>query len=94
MPRLTTLSELQNIIERAVVLSSGETLEGLDLPIAKEKKRSASSDANLNSTLAEYEKELILEALRASKSNHSKAARRLGIPRSTLNSRMESLGLD
>ncbi|MBU0630899.1 MAG: sigma-54 dependent transcriptional regulator [Candidatus Margulisbacteria bacterium] len=84
--------ELQNVIERAIVLSSGEIIEELNLPTGKGMTKPAAA-SSINKTLAEYEKELILEALRASKNNHSKAARQLGIPRSTLNSRMESLGL-
>lgn len=86
--------ELQNIIERAVVLSSGRLIEELDLPIADQRIVPAlAPGANLSESLDQYEKEMIEKALLESNTNRSKAARLLGIPRSTLNSRIDSLGI-
>ena len=86
--------ELQNIIERAVVLSSGRQIEELDLPIAAQRLvPTLAPGANLAESLDQYEKEMIEKALLESNANRSKAARLLGIPRSTLNSRIDSLGV-
>ncbi|MFA6170412.1 MAG: sigma-54 dependent transcriptional regulator [Candidatus Margulisiibacteriota bacterium] len=86
--------ELQNIIERAVVLSSGKQIEELDLPITMERIiPTLAPGANLIESLDQYEKEMIEKALQESGNVRSKAARLLGIPRSTLNSRIDSLGI-
>lgn len=86
--------ELQNIIERAVVLSSGRLIEELDLPIADQRiVPTLAPGANMIESLDQYEKEMIEKALLESNQNRSKAARFLGIPRSTLNSRIDSLGI-
>ena len=86
--------ELQNIIERAVVLSSGRLIEELDLPIADQRiVPTLAPGANMIESLDQYEKEMIEKALLESNQNRSKAARLLGIPRSTLNSRIDSLGI-
>lgn len=86
--------ELQNIIERAVVLSSGRLIEELDLPIADQRiVPTLAPGANMIESLDQYEKEMIEKALLESNANRSKAARLLGIPRSTLNSRIDSLGI-
>jgi formate hydrogenlyase transcriptional activator len=87
--------ELQNVIERSVIvcdtdeftvddswLSRGRTLEGA---------------AALSSTLAAHEKSIIEEALRASSGRvfgSGGAAARLGIPRSTLESRIRALKIN
>ncbi|HVJ04310.1 MAG TPA: sigma 54-interacting transcriptional regulator [Candidatus Saccharimonadales bacterium] len=91
--------ELANVIERAVILSPSSVLrvsalylEEMDwgspaLP-SYERPRSA-SDANLQ----EIEREHILKILRENKGFISKAAIRLGMKRTTLNSRLQRLGI-
>jgi len=75
--------ELQNMIERVAVLSNREIISEDDVPVLSSAKNS----------LEGQEKELILKALKDCNNNHSRAARILGIPRSSLNSRIRSLGL-
>src|SRR5580700_8492028 len=84
--------ELQNVIERAVIRSSGPRLE---IPI-EELRASSSSNAAMTQTLAEAERSRILGVLEQTKgvvSGPNGAASRLGLPRTTLASRMQRLGI-
>jgi len=72
--------ELQNIIERAVILSSDKTLKAAELIIsAREKQR---TPENLN--LDDLERTAIEKALKRSGGNLTQAANLLGISRYTL----------
>ncbi len=86
------IRELENIIERAVVLSRGEYIGLEDLPphILREKRKRG---GGLQERLREEEIRIIKEALEESGWNQSEAARRLGISESTLRYRMKILGL-
>jgi DNA-binding NtrC family response regulator len=84
--------ELQNVIERAVIRSSGPRL---DIPI-EELRASSCSNAAMTQTLAEAERSHILNVLEQTKgivSGPNGAASRLGLPRTTLVSRMQKLGI-
>jgi formate hydrogenlyase transcriptional activator len=86
------IRELQNIIERAVILSSGAVLQ---IPLGE----LISSPDALGApphTLEEVERRHILQALEESKwivGGPQGAATRLGMKRSTLQSRMQKLGI-
>jgi PAS domain S-box-containing protein len=80
--------ELENFIERAVILSRGPNLRA---PLA-EIRPNALEPAG-NSTLEQVEKEHILRVLRDTGGVVSKAATRLGLPRTTLNAMMRKLGI-
>jgi len=88
--------ELQNIIERMVVLSNDNVISEKDVPlpgvttelIMAVKEEPAGF---LRESLEEYERNLIIKALAESGQNRSQAAKMLGIPRSSLNSRIEAL---
>jgi formate hydrogenlyase transcriptional activator len=97
------IRELQNVIERAVIVSTGSNLE---LPMqdlqAKAKKPAstakgpATSTATGASTLKDTERDAILEALRKSGgiiAGPDGAAARLGLKRTTLQSKMRKLGI-
>jgi len=73
--------QLQNSIERAVVLSRGKAVELSDLALELQKKQVISADAELSvkKRLPALEKELIEEALARCGGNRSKAARLLEI---------------
>jgi DNA-binding NtrC family response regulator len=80
--------ELENTIERAVALSRGAVLTPADLP---ERIRGAGGAAAIiaqaksgRMTLAELEREYILETLRETGGNKSRAAEMLGLDRKTL----------
>ena len=80
--------ELENFIERAVILSRGPNLRA---PLA-EIRRDA-SDPGGSSTLAQVERDHVLRVLRDTGGVVSKAAARLGMPRTTLNALMRKLGI-
>lgn len=92
--------ELENYMERAVALSEGDEITNADLPPSMtQTKYSPSFDVpkegiNLNETIAEYESSLILRTLDITQGNITKAAELLHIPRRTLSSRIQKLGLN
>jgi formate hydrogenlyase transcriptional activator len=84
--------ELENAIERAVILTSGPVL---NVPLA-EFRRPSNAPSPQDGTLEATEREAILKALRESHwviGGATGAARRLGMKRTTLHSRMEKLGI-
>ena len=89
------IRELQNLIERAVILSSGQTL---DVPVAALGARQAPAATNREAgeTLEEADRRHIISALERSNwvlAGPNGAASRLGIKRSTLQFRMRKLGI-
>jgi len=90
------IRELQNVIERAVVLSDGETFSVDETWLKRDGQRSAGA-VPLVATLVEREKELIETVLAESHgqvAGPTGAAAKLGIPRQTLESKIKSLGID
>jgi formate hydrogenlyase transcriptional activator len=84
--------ELENVIERAVILSPGEVL---NVPLA-ELRSSTVTSARTNAktvTLADTEREAILHALQEANGVIAAAAVKLGMKRTTLNSKMRRLGI-
>ena len=79
--------ELENFIERSVILSHGAVL---DTPLA-ELLTEAEQATDL--TLAGMEREHILRVLRQTNGVVRTAAKRLGVPRTTLNAMMRKLGI-
>ena len=91
------IRELQNVVERAVILSDGETFAVDDSWFAKGSKVPIGPTIQFADEVAQHEKELIEAALKESKgrvSGPSGAAAQLGIPRQTLDSRIKALGVD
>jgi formate hydrogenlyase transcriptional activator len=88
------IRELQNLVERAVILSTGPVLR---VPIDDLHLPPAPPAANRKAgTLEEAERRHILEALNAADwviSGPKGAATTLGLKRSTLQARMEKLGI-
>ena len=80
--------ELENFIERSVILSRGPTLRA---PLAE--IRPDAMEPSGNSTLAQMEREHIIRVLREMNGVVSKAATRLGLPRTTLSAMMKKLGI-
>ncbi len=83
------IRELQNIVERAVLLADGETVGRSHLPREVVGEEPAPDAAGADSSLWGYEKAMILKALRESGWNQSKAARSLGISRDNLRYRVK-----
>ncbi|MFB0559283.1 MAG: sigma-54-dependent transcriptional regulator [Dehalococcoidales bacterium] len=84
--------EVENAIERAVILAKNPYIEVADLP--QESLTSARS-APREQSLAEVEKNHILNILSETPgNNYSKAARILGISRATLYNKLKAYGID
>ena len=89
--------ELQNVIERAVVLCDGETFSIDETWLKRTSRRPPGPEVPLIATVAAHERELIEAALAKSKgriAGASGAAAKLGIPRQTLESKIQSFGID
>ncbi len=93
--------ELENVIERAVALSRGGTIERdalpptlLRAPEAAGPARLPSSGANLDELVNEYERGLLLEALQRAGGVKKRAAQLLGVSFRSFRYRLEKLGLD
>jgi formate hydrogenlyase transcriptional activator len=88
------IRELQNFIERALVLSPGSVLR---LPLADLKRLTKQPSTGSSRTLADAEREFILGVLKEANGKmggQSGAATRLGLPRTTLVYRMGKLGIE
>ena len=86
------LRELRNVIERAVILSSGETIELADLPEEFGGKLASAVVVGARVTLEELEGEHLRRIMAASRSI-DEAARTLGIDPATLYRKRQKLGL-
>jgi len=97
------IRELRNVIERAVALSSGPTIQLEDLPASfsdpgpSASLKIAESTSSSASTLAEStqsaERERIEKALKRNDNNRLRAAAELGISRMTLYNKLRKLGV-
>jgi PAS domain S-box-containing protein len=90
------IRELQNVIERAAILCEDETFSVDELWLQSESPRHKAAGDGLARIGADQERELIESALTESRgrvAGPSGAAAKLGIPRSTLETRIRSLGI-
>jgi two-component system NtrC family response regulator len=95
--------ELENVIERAMVMCSGQVIRVDDLP--NDFKNNVYQDDRLHldalpeantlyETLAQVEKEMILNALKKADFVQARAAEMLGIGKSGLNQKLKKYGID
>jgi two-component system NtrC family response regulator len=94
------IRELENIIERCVVLSREEFITTNELPINLKTTQSEGITKNdlmenesLEERLEKIEKEFVLKALQAHNQNQSKAAEALGIPERNIRYRLKKWGI-
>lgn len=90
--------ELENIIERAVVLSRGNVITVNDLPnvvkgFKAEKEIQADENLTLTQQVEELEKKLIYDALSKANGNQSQAGRMLGLTERNLRYKMQKYGI-
>jgi DNA-binding NtrC family response regulator len=86
--------ELRNVIERMVVLGTGDKLTMRDLPVAfRGPGGRGRAAARAGSVLRDSERQLIEDALRRHKGNRTLAAQELGISRRTLHRKLNEFGL-
>ena len=97
--------QLENVIERSVLLSAGGRLEASDIKLDVLAGRAASSTASApgggpvtfvpeGMTLDEFEQAILREALRRAAGNKSQAARMLGLTRNALRYRLTQMGIE
>lgn len=100
------IRELRNLIERALILSSGPELAAADFPLGGSTGQSSNSSSNsldwinslpesvsLRNLLDDVEKTLISRALQSSAGVQAEAARRLQLSRSDLSYKLSKFGL-
>jgi DNA-binding NtrC family response regulator len=95
--------ELENFIERAIIMGEEDTIQPSDLPAAMSETelQIASSPGEIideippdGISLDQLEKDLIVKALQRTNGNQTEAAKMLGISRRKLQYRMEKYGID
>jgi DNA-binding NtrC family response regulator len=89
--------ELENVIERSVVMCTGDRLDVADIKLDNAPRpRGLANDFSLppGMTLDQYEQEIIREALKRADGNKSQAARGLGLTRNALRYRLTQMGLE
>ncbi len=87
--------ELDNVLERAMILGNGEWITPPDLPDSKVPKddRPPSTGSNLKAAVRAYEKSHIENVLRETAGDRTRAAELLRLSRSSLYRKMEQLGI-
>lgn len=88
------LRELRNVIRRSVLFANGDTLAPELLPPLTDRHEETPDRQTPLALSREEEKERILNALRQTHGNKSKAALLLGIDRKTLYNKMHAYGLE
>jgi transcriptional regulator with PAS, ATPase and Fis domain len=90
--------ELRNVLERALIVARGRMIQAEDLPdrirLSHRVGRVETKVGNLHQIMIETEKRVIAEALHAAKGNKAKAAKILGIHRTSLYEKMRNLHFD
>jgi len=89
--------ELENCIERAVLLAAGDTVETVHLPpslqaLARNEERKV--QGKLNSIVKAQERALIMEALKETRGNQTRAAKLLGTTKRIIQYRIRKMGID
>jgi DNA-binding NtrC family response regulator len=97
------IRELRNTIERAALLSSGgtvrpshlalDTRRELSVPARSRSHVAPLADLSFANAVADVERQRILEALEQCQGNQTRAARMLGVSRTTLLARLDQYGL-
>ena len=93
LPWKGNVRELDNILERAMILGNGEWITSADLPSQEVPDKEVTLDGNLEEALKEFEKNHIERTLEKTAGDKKRAAELLGFSLSTLYRKMEKLGL-
>ena len=86
------IRELENVIQRLVVMTDGDVIDAPDLPSLM--RFTPLRETGFNRSLAEVETEYIRNVLASVGGNKTKAAEILGIDRKTLREKIKELGSD
>lgn len=90
------IRELENLIERSVLMARGTTIEGMVLPAGSKKDLLTRAQETRPRTIDENERDHIIAILKKSKGKvwgPDGAAEILGVPATTLKSKMKKLGI-
>ena len=90
------IRELENLIERSVLLADGSIIEEISLPTSHAKDGSGTGDNLSMKTIHENERDYIISVLKKCKGRVwgvGGAAEVLNVPPTTLRSKMEKLGI-
>ena len=97
LPWRGNIRELDNVLERAMILGNGEWITANDIPHAEKWEDSSHSayagPHDLTDALRAYEKMHIENVLKETDGNRAVAAKMLGLSRSSLYRKLESLGI-
>jgi DNA-binding NtrC family response regulator len=85
------IRELKNVVERAALLSSKDTIHGNDLHLEPERPAHGNGHHGSHLTLRDLERNHIQHVLEEEQGNIGRAALRLGIARSSLYSKLKTL---
>jgi Nif-specific regulatory protein len=88
--------ELENTIERAVLVCDGNVIHGHHLPATLQTAEASGTvmSASLKEVVEQYEKDLILDALKSTRGNRSKAARLLSSTERIVNYKIKHYQID
>lgn len=87
------IRELENVMERAVILADGKSIRAGDLPALLQDEALPEPGENLPQALERLERAYIARALQAHQGNMGKAAAALGITERVMGLRMKKFGL-
>jgi DNA-binding NtrC family response regulator len=93
LPWKGNVRELDNVLERAMILGNGEWITPVDLPGTEVPADAVSSNNSLEAALRECERIHIQRALEEADGDKRRAAGNLGLSLSTLYRKMEKLGI-
>jgi two-component system response regulator PilR (NtrC family) len=94
LPWKGNIRELDNVLERAMILGNGEWIRPVDLPGQKSNGDESSTEDNLSKALELYEKTHVERTLGKCAGDKVRAAELLGLSLSTLYRKLEKLGID
>jgi Nif-specific regulatory protein len=91
--------ELENVIERAVVMAEGDVIHGHHLPLSLQMNRYVArpptgGEEGFLTRIANFEIELITEALKDTSGNQTQAAKRLGMTKRMIQCKIKRYGID
>ncbi len=88
--------EMENCIERAVILSRGQSIKAHHLPPTLQKKTAKENreTSTLEDAMEALEREMIIDALKDTGSNMAEAARRLGLTERKMGLRVKKYEID
>ena len=97
LPWRGNIRELDNVLERAMILGNGEWITANDIPHAEKWEENShaayAGPHDLTDALRAYEKMHIENVLKETDGNRAVAAKMLGLSRSSLYRKLDSLGI-